>query len=295
MPVRNVDPPLSLEASYHLCDGIAREKARNFYYGFRLLERPRRLALSAVYAFFRAVDDVADGEASAAIRARGLNGWRDRLDAALREDPYALAAAPELPALCDAVRRYAIPVKCFHDLLDGAIMDLEVDRYETFEDLYGYCYRVASTVGLVCVHVFGFDGSDEALQMAEWCGIAFQLTNIMRDVEEDALLGRVYLPQEDLRRFGLRGDDLTGMQAGLMDKFRGVMALEGARARSFYLRSAPLVDRIIPQSRGAFEAMAGIYRGLLDKIERERYAVFGRRVSLSKAAKIGLLLKGLLR
>jgi len=283
-----------LEASYRHCDTVAKRQARNFYYGFRLLPRPRRLALSAMYAFFRACDDIADGPGTVEEKDAALRSWRSTMDAALGDDPdEALRSSEVFPAFRDAVKRYAIPAKCFHDLLDGARMDLDTFTYETFDDLYRYCYRVASTVGLVCVHVFGFDGADDSLKMAEWCGIGFQLTNIMRDIEEDATLGRIYLPQEDLRGFGVSSDDL---RRGVCDeRFVSLMRFQAERAREFYARSAGLTARLSPESRGAFEAMVGIYRGLLEKIVREEFRVFGRRVSLSKSHKIGLLLKAFLK
>lgn len=291
------DPrPVDVDASYRMCDVLARRKARNFYYGFMLLPRARRLALSAMYAYFRACDDIADGDGTPAERGLALQAWRqtthDALgtDAAVRE--AALAANPILVAFRDAVERYAIPIRCFLDLLDGAVMDLDTVAYETFDDLYRYCYRVASTVGLVCVHVFGFDGSAEALQMAEWCGIGFQITNILRDVEEDAGLGRIYLPQEDLRRYGISGDEV---RRGTSDvRFRGLMAFEAARARDFYERSADLAGHVLAESRPALAALVSIYRRLLDKIEKEDYRVYGRRVSLSKGEKLGLLARAFL-
>lgn len=282
-----------LAQSYRICDQIARTKARNFYYGFMLLPRERRHALSVMYAFFRACDDYSDEAGTTEEKRRALDEWRGKLQSAYDEPARAASLGPIFPAFADAVARYGIPARYFHDLLDGTLADLEKFTYDTFEETYGYCYRVASTVGLVCVHIFGFDGTQEALQMAEWCGIAFQLTNIMRDVEEDVHLGRIYLPQEDLRRFDLTGEDLArATQDGRFDR---LMAFEAARAHDYYDRSAPLLDHIDPVSRAGFAAMVTIYRSLLRKIEREQFRVYGRRVKLSTTEKLKLLAHAFLR
>lgn len=278
---------LELAQSYRCCEQIARTKARNFYYGFMLLPRERRRALSVMYAFFRACDDYSDDAGTLDDKRRALDEWRRKLQACYDNDGDAARLGPIFPAFSDAVRRFNIPARYFHDLLDGTLMDLDTFRYESFDDLYRYCYRVASTVGLVCVHIFGFDGSPEALKMAEWCGIAFQLTNIMRDVEEDVRLGRIYLPQEDLRRFGLSSDDLASCPRG--DGFRQLMAFQATRAHDFYDRSAPLLNHILVESRAGFAAMVMIYRNLLRKIERADFAVYGRRLKLSKSEKMIVL------
>ena len=282
----------ALAESYRHCDHIARTQARNFYYGFRLLPRQRRDALSAIYAFFRACDDYSDEAGTVDEKRAALDRWRGFLDQAVADPACAETLGPIWPAFSDAIRRYAIPPRYFHELLDGTLTDLVKTTYDTFDELYGYCYRVASTVGLVCVHVFGFDGQEDTLQMAEWCGIAFQLTNILRDVEEDARLGRVYLPAEDLARFGLTASDLVTPPAD--DRFRNMMAFEAARARDYYARSAPLRDRVDPASRAGFSALVLIYHSLLDKIEREQFRVHGRRIRLSTARKVMLLVRALL-
>jgi len=282
-----------LAQSYRCCEQIARTKARNFYYGFMLLPRERRRALSVMYAFFRACDDYSDEAGTVEAKRRALNEWRGKLQAVYDDPSSAPSQGPIFPAFSDATRRFEVPARYFHELLDGTLMDLDTFSYETFDDLYAYCYRVASTVGLVCVHIFGFDGSPLAMQMAEWCGIAFQLTNIMRDVEEDVKLGRVYLPQEDLRRFSLTSADLAKSVQG--ENFRQLMAFEAQRAHDYYDRSTPLLECINAESRAGFAAMVTIYRNLLCKIEREQFRVHGRRVKLSGGEKLMLLAKAYLR
>lgn len=287
-----MSPSNDLAESYQYCDHVARTQARNFYYGFRLLPRARRDALSAIYAFFRACDDYSDEAGSIEEKRAALDRWRAMLAEAVAEPTSAGRLGPIWLAFADAVRRYRIPERYFHELLDGTLTDLVKTTYDTFDELYQYCYRVASTVGLVCVHIFGFDGAASSLEMAEWCGIAFQLTNILRDVEEDARLGRIYLPADDLTRFGLTPDDL--IQPPGDDRFHRMMAFEAARARDYYARSAPLRERIDAESRAGFSALVLIYHSLLDKIEREQFRVHGRRIKLSVASKLLLLVKAYL-
>lgn len=252
-----------------------------------LLPQERRQALSVVYAFFRACDDYSDEGGSTADRRRALDEWRERLQRVYDDPGCAAELGGIFPAFAETVQKYAIPARYFHQLLDGSVADLDTFSYETFDELYRYCYRVASTVGLVCVHIFGFDGSEETLKLAEWCGIAFQLTNIIRDVEEDVNLGRVYLPQEDLRGYELSMSDLVCPPAD--DRFRRLMQFQGDRAQAFYDRSAPLLERINPESRAGFSAMVAIYHGLLKKIEREEFNVHGRRIRLSTWQKLTTL------
>lgn len=276
-----------LAESYRHCRDLTRTRAKNFYYGIRLLPEPRRNALCAVYAFFRYCDDVSDDELASGDRAELLARWRAAADPESSED-----ASPLLPAFHDAVQRYEIPLIYFHELIEGAEADLRVDRYPTFEDLYGYCYRVASTVGLVCIHVFGFDGSPEALQQAEHRGIAFQLTNILRDVKEDADRGRIYLPLEDLERFGVSPDDLLAGRPGAA--FGALLRFEVERARDYYERSEPLVERIEAASRSSLLAMTRIYRGLLERIDDLGPQVLHQRARLSTVEKVKLAGKGLI-
>jgi phytoene synthase len=289
---------VTVEESYRLCCQIARRTAKNFYYSFLVMPRAKREAMCAIYAFMRHSDDIADGAANPALATEGLRQWRATVDAAFRsagvppvpliEEPTGRDARSTLPALADTVRRYRIDARHFHELLDGTEMDQTVSRYETFEDLYRYCYRVASCVGLVVLPVFGAK-DDAARGPAEACGIAFQLTNILRDVKEDAGMGRIYLPLEDLRRFGVEEADILAGRA--TPAFVELMKFEGARAREYYAKAAPLLGMIEADSRGTLAVMMGIYGGILRKIEQRNYAVFDGRVRLSAAEKLWIVAK----
>ena len=274
---------VSLEESYALCGRIARKTGRNFYYSFLVMPCEKRAAMCAIYAFMRRSDDIADGAGNPAVALEGLRQWRGQVDAALNGDA---AGDPILPALVDTVRRYRIPPRYFHELLDGTEMDQTTTRYTTFDDLYKYCYRVASAVGLVVLPVFGYK-DEAALVPAEACGIAFQLTNILRDVKEDAQMGRVYLPLEDLRRFGVSENDIMDSRA--TPQFLELMKFETARAHEFYEKARPLLDMIDADSRGTLAVMMTIYGGILRKIEESGFAVFDGRIRLSTAEKLWIV------
>jgi len=276
---------VTLEESYRLCGEVARRTGKNFYYSFLVLPSEKRRAMCAIYAFMRRSDDIADGAANPALAMEGLRAWRVRVETALRGGD---SGEPALPALADTVRRYRIEPRRFFELLDGTEMDQTITRYETFDELYKYCYHVASVVGLIVLPVFGYKDAS-ALGPAEACGIAFQLTNILRDVKEDAQLGRVYLPREDLRRFGVGETDIFENRA--TPAFLELMKFEAARAREYYRKAQPLLEKIDADSRGTLAVMIGIYRGILDKIERGGYAVFEGRVRLSAAEKLWIVLK----
>ena len=197
---------------------------------------------------------------------------------------------PVWPAFHHTVRRFGIPREYFREMISGVASDLVPRRIETFDELYRYCYQVASVVGLTTVHIFGFD-TRSALPLAEKCGVAFQLTNILRDIREDAERGRIYLPAEDLRRFGVTEDDL---KAGRRDEhFLRLMKFEASRARAHYEESWPLLDLVHPRSRSSLEALITIYSRLLDRIERTNYDVFARRVRLSAVEKSWILVRAL--
>jgi phytoene synthase len=231
----------------------------------------------------RRSDDIADGAANPAVALDGLRRWREEVEAALNKND---AREPILPALADTVRRYRIPQRHFYELLDGTEMDQTTTRYTTFDELYKYCYRVASAVGLVVLPVFGYK-DEAALVPAEACGIAFQLTNILRDVKEDAQMGRIYLPQEDLQRFGVSEDDILNARA--TPQFLEMMKFEAARAREFYGKARPLLDMIDADSRGTLAVMIAIYGGILHKIEQSNFAVFKERIRLSTAEKLWIV------
>jgi squalene synthase HpnC len=282
------NPADSAGESYENCHRVAKAARSNFYYAFYLLPKPRRDGLAALYAFMRLVDDVADEGDSLPTKQRGLAQWRAALDSALTlpnwHDGSLPAGATEvLPALVDTMRRYNMPARYLHDLISGAEMDLTVPAYPTFDRLREYCYRVAGTVGLTCTHVFGFSDS-RALDLAEKLGYAFQLTNIIRDVQADHALGRVYLPAEDMRRFGVSTEDFGQAQASL--GVRELLRFEAARAWQYYEEGAALLGLIDPESRGTLWLLVRTYSALLARIESLDFAVFDKRVRLSRAEKM---------
>jgi squalene synthase HpnC/squalene synthase HpnD len=271
--------------SYMECRRIARASASNFYYAFFMLPQAKRDGLCALYAFMRLVDDVSDTVGSAADKQRGLARWRAALDAAAAGD---VSSHPILPAFADTIERFHIPPRYFHDLISGAEMDLTVGEYATFDRLREYCYRVAGTVGLTCLHVFGFD-DPHAPDLAEKLGIAFQLTNILRDVQSDHEMGRVYLPLEDLQQFGLRREALA--RGPLTPEMRGLLEFEAARAWNYYQEGVELIPLVHADARAALWALARIYSSLLRRIEARGYDVFSERVRLSAPEKTGILLR----
>lgn len=258
---------VALEESYAHCRRVARRRAKNFYYAFRLLDRRRHDGLCALYAFMRRCDDASDEPGETAERRRAIQQWRRGLAAALEGD-YGEEA--EWPALHDTVRRFDIPQAYFFAMLEGVASDLEPRRMRTFEELYGYCYQVASVVGLSVVHVLGFQG-EEALGLAEKCGVAFQLTNILRDLKEDWERGRIYVPHEDLERFGVKPWERT---AGFLELLR----FEAGRARKYYEESRPLLGMVEASGRRSLWALIEIYRRLLERVERAGYGVLEGRV-----------------
>ena len=319
--------PMQLTAAYSVCRSISRKNARNFYYGFLVLPREKRDALCAVYAFMRHADDISDdpGLSPSERRAR-LTAWLEEfrrvIGGGATDDPVLLA-------LADTQYRYAIPPALLEALVEGTAMDLQPDQstepqdpsvphphpersegegwelYSTFDDLYRYCYHVASVVGLVCIRIFGYrDPAAEAL--AERVGVAFQLTNIIRDVKEDAAMGRVYLPLEDLQKFNLLYTKLLALREDTASseparsslavaEFRPLLEFEAQRAREFYAAAAPLIPLIDDDSRPALWTLVTIYRRLLEKIAARGYDVFRERVRLTTAEKLSILAKGFWR
>ncbi len=276
----------AIAASYQHCRGLARRAARNFYYGFRLLPAEKRDALCALYAFMRRADDISDDAGSA--KAAGLAAWRASLDRALAGD---YGGHPSLPALHHAVQRYGIPARYIHDVLSGAEMDLSIFAYPSFDRLREYCYRVAGAVGLCCIHVFGF-ADTRALELAEKLGIAFQLTNILRDVPRDLEMGRVYLPQDELARFGCPPGQLASwaQDPAQHGAVRELFRFQAARAWQFYEEGLGLIALVNADSRAALWALADIYSGILQKIEARDYAIFSQPPArLSTAEKVWTL------
>lgn len=301
--------PAQLTMAYSVCRGITRTNAKNFYYAFLVLPKRKRESFCAVYAFMRRCDDIADDSAlSIEERRYKLDVWLDALHRVQQGEP---SDDPILLALTDTQRRFTIPAGLLDELAMGTAMDIEpvaerledsvptatpvpglMVQYQTFEELKVYCYRVASVVGLVCIHIFGYrDPAAESL--AEECGLAFQLTNIIRDVKEDAAMGRVYLPQEDLARFGLSAADLLG--APEPARVRPLLALEADRAREYYQSGEQLNSYISEDSQPALWVLVNIYRKLLEKIAEREYDVFSGKISLTVTEKLRILAKGFLQ
>ncbi|HXM95196.1 MAG TPA: squalene synthase HpnC [Candidatus Dormibacteraeota bacterium] len=279
-------PAIPVADSYEECHRVARAAHSNFYYAFFLLPKPKRDGMAALYAFMRLVDDVADEGDDLTCKQRGLAKWRAALDQALNDDGP--IASPVLPALVDTMKRFKMPSRYLHDLISGAEMDLTMQTYPTFDRLREYCYRVAGTVGLTCTHVFGFRDS-LALDLAEKLGLAFQLTNIIRDVHDDYKLGRVYLPAEDLKRFGVAAEDFGRTEVTL--GVRTMLRFQAERAWQFYEQGATLLRLIDADARGALWLLVHTYSALLSRIEAMDFAVFDERVRLSRAEKMVFIAK----
>jgi len=291
-----------IAASYANCLAIARAAHSNFYPAFFLLPKTKRDGIVALYAFMRLIDDVSDEGANLAEKQRGLATWRAALDQAITgqsqvfdgnaamESPAAALAGAEdvLPALADTIGRHNIATRYLHDLISGAEMDLTIQAYPSFERLKEYCYRVAGTVGLTCTHIFGFS-DPKALELSEKLGLAFQLTNIIRDVREDYILGRVYLPDEDLARYGVAKADFGRSEATL--GVHELLRFEAERAWKLYEEGAGLLSLIDEDSRRTLWLLVHTYSALLAKIEAADFAVFGERVRLSKSEKLKLIAK----
>ena len=270
--------------SFAHCRRVSRAAGSTFHFAFRLLPREKRDAMCALYSFLRHTDDLADGDLAdsdrpAERRADTLAAWRDSLEAALdgRFD------GPIWPALAETADRYSIPSEYLFDAIDGAELDLAVSRYETFDQLRAYCYRAASVVGLCCIHIWGFN-DDRAVAAAEDCGVAFQLTNILRDVREDGVRNRLYLPQEDLRRFNLTERQLFGGQP--IEPIARLLRFQVDRAKTYYARATALDRMLAPEGRRIYRAMFRAYRSLLARIERAGSETFRRRVSIGPAGKL---------
>ena len=289
-------------ASYSHCHQIARRAHSNFYPAFFLLPKAKRDGIVALYAFMRLIDDVSDEGADVAAKQRGLARWRAALDEAVTGQSQAFdgnaarslqagdlyGEREVLPALVDTMERFQMPARYLHDLISGAEMDLTIQEYPTFERLKEYCYRVAGTVGLTCTHIFGFS-DPKALDLAEKLGLAFQLTNIIRDVREDSSNGRVYLPEEDLARYGVSEQDFGRNEATL--GVRELLRFEADRAWKLYEEGSQLLGLIEEDSRGTLWLLVHTYSALLARIESVDFAVFGERVRLSKPEKMMLMAK----
>ncbi len=265
---------------------LTRRSRSNFYYAFLVLPRPRREALYAVYAFCRTVDDVADTAGDPEAQRQGLARWRAEVARCYEPD-----GAPEHPVarqLALAVRAFPIPRAALEAIIEGCEMDLEPRVYETAEQLYPYCYRVASAVGLCCIEIFGYT-DPRARLYAERLGTALQLTNIIRDVGSDARAGRVYVPRRDLRQFGVTVDDLR--EGRYTEGFVALMEHQAARAREFYAAARAALPPVDRRSLVPAEIMGRIYRALLEEMAARRFRVLGERVTLPARRKAAIALR----
>ena len=318
IPAPSVPSDSQLAVAYAVCRDITKTAAKNFYYAFLVLPAPKRQALYAVYAFMRRCDDIADdGGFTAHERRLKLGAWVEAFHQSQAGKP---TDDPVQLALADAVRRFQIPPVLLDQLAYGTAMDIEdrgperargssaisgtpegivekiaappLVQYKTFDDLYLYCYRVASVVGLVCIRIFGYrDPAAETL--AERCGLAFQLTNIIRDVKEDAAMDRVYIPQEDLMKFDIAPSELRAGKD--LDRIRPLLAREADRAREFYRSADELIPLINEDSQPALWVLVTIYRRLLEKIAQRGFDVFKEKIQLTTREKLTVLGKGFLK
>ena len=298
MTPAGVTPTIS--EAYRICREIARREAKNFYYSFVALPEAKRNAICAVYAFMRHADDLSDDESqSLDVRRRNLEAW---LGAWHRAAAGELTEDPVFLALADAQKRFGITNELLDQLVHGTAMDLhrpeteegQFDTYATFDDLYRYCYYVASVVGLVCIRIFGYS-DPRAEKLAEETGIAFQLTNILRDVREDAERGRIYLPLEDLASNGVTAEELAALKDGshLRLNQRALLETEAKRAEHYYQSGYALLPLISADARPALGVLIGIYHRLLKQIEARQYDVFSERISVATPVKLGILFRGL--
>ena len=270
-----------LDQAYDYCQRIAKTHAKNFYYAFRTLPSAKRRAIYAVYAFCRYCDDAADENLPPDEKRRLLEQTRNRL-----RDQSLSSQDPVFVALENVIRDFGIPRRYFEDVIRGVETDLEVSRFQTFDDLRDYCYLVASTVGLICIEIFGYD-DPVASEYAVDFGIAMQLTNIMRDVKEDAERDRIYLPLDDIDRFGYSEQDL--MNGRNNDNFRSLMDFEAARARRYFDSGARLFPLLSRESRACAAVLHQLYSRILDRMESSGYDVFERRIGLSAGEKLLLV------
>ena len=290
-----------LDAAYAACRAIARREAKNFYYAFVALPKPRRDAICAIYAFMRLADDLADDERfTREQRRKNLEAWMLDWHGVCKSGGSANAV---FMAVRDAVDRFQIPLSLLDELVAGVTMDLdsaddsrEPDTYATFADLYHYCYLVASVVGLVTIRIFGYSDK-RAEKLAEETGIAFQLTNILRDVAEDAARNRIYLPLEDLKAHQVSVDSLIDHATGAppSEHERALFAEIAQRAESFYRSTDALLPLIDRESRPALRVLVSIYHELLKRIEQANYDVFSQRASVPTTQKLSILAGGMAR
>ena len=284
MQLPTTDPKLDLESAYEACRIITRREAKNFYYAFLTLPAAKRRAIYAAYAFCRHCDDSVDEETSTDAKLKALSDIQANLDSTYSGN----ASSPVYVALADVARNYDIPQDYFQEIILGVESDLVKDRFQNFDELKEYCYRVASVVGLICLQIFGYE-DDDAKGYAVDLGLAMQLTNIIRDVREDFDMGRVYLPQDEMVRFGYSEDDLRN---GVRNEaFLEFMRFQSQRAREYFDRGFKLLPYLSRRSRACPAVLGALYSKVLDRIEASDYDILETRVSLSKAEKIGITAK----
>jgi len=291
-----------VETAYAACRETAKREAKNFYWAFRVLPQPKSDAMCAVYAFMRRADDISDDE-SKSIEARRveMDEWKAAWRASRTSTDGAGTADPVFIALGDTQRRFGIPDALLEELVAGTTMDLEprpagageTQTYATFEDLYRYCYLVASVVGLVCIRIFGYTDL-RAERLAEETGVAFQLTNILRDVKEDVERGRVYLPMDLLDESGVAVEELRALAAGreMTERERGMLATLAIRAEKYYVAAGKLIPLLDRDSRAAMWVLVTIYHGLLGRIAARNMDVFDERVSVPAVTKVMIFARG---
>lgn len=281
-----------LEQSRHYCRELSRARARNFYYGMKLVPEPQRSAMEALYAWMRLADDLADEAGDLEAKKATLQNFARDTDVAIDPQLRRASDLPEgelWPAVREMVLRHQLSPAWLHDMIAGQLLDQTQTRYRTFADLYDYCYKVASVVGLCCIQIWGYEGGEETRKLAEWRGVAFQLTNILRDVKEDAERDRVYLPAEDFNLYEMNPSMFTlGKPADILPGLVRVVE----RAKEHYEKSAALDRLVHPAGRPCLRAMTEIYRGLLGKIAKDPAVVLRKRVRLSAARKLWIALRG---
>lgn len=282
----------SLAQSQAHCVQVVRERAANFYHGLKLVPEPKRSACYALYAWMRLADDLADEAGNAEAKTRTIEQFRRTTMRAIDADLNEASAMPEgelWPAVRDMVLRYGLPVEYLDDMIEGQLLDQHKTRYATFEELYDYCYKVASVVGLSCVTIWGYEGGEATRKLAEQRGIAFQLTNILRDVLEDAQRDRVYLPADAFEALEINPVMFT--MGDKRDALEGIKEM-AEKAEGYYKASEPLEARVSGDGRACLWAMTRIYRGLLYQIRRDPARVLsGERVRLSKLHKCWIALR----
>jgi len=276
---------VSLADSRLYCEQLTKSEARNFYYGLKLLPEPRRSAMFALYAYMRLVDNIADGQDGRSVpqRLELLDAWTRCTHQAVNQQTPA-DGHPVWPAFSQMVARYSVPTYVFEEVIAAQRQDLDVPIFHTFDELKKYCYRVAGVVGVASIHIFGFEGGDATIALAVDRGVAFQLTNILRDLREDADRERIYLPRQELEAAGVATQDIR--EARWSPQLANLMNQQIARARQYYASSAVLEEKIERQSRPTLSAMTQIYRGLLEKIAGDPQRVLFKRISLSPLSKL---------